>query len=57
MVSLLILVISTTRIPAAMVANSKFKDWEGFGKYPSGHIGLQDHSDKVWFKNIKIKEI
>ena len=41
----------------AMVANSKFKDWEGFGKYPSGHIGLQDHSDKVWFKNIKIKEI
>jgi hypothetical protein len=41
----------------AMVANSKFKDWEGFGKYHSGHIGLQDHSDKVWFKNIKIKEI
>jgi len=40
-----------------MVANSKFKDWEGFGKYPSGYIGLQDHSDKVWFKNIKIKEI
>jgi len=40
-----------------MVSNSKFKDWEGFGKYPSGHIGLQDHSDKVWFRNIKIKEI
>jgi hypothetical protein len=40
-----------------MVANSKFKDWEGFGKYPYGYIGLQDHSDKVWFKNIKIKEI
>ena len=40
-----------------MVANSKFKDWEGFGKYHSGYIGLQDHSDKVWFKNIKIKEI
>ncbi|MCA0132494.1 3-keto-disaccharide hydrolase [Winogradskyella alexanderae] len=40
-----------------MVANSKFKDWEGFGKYKTGHIGLQDHSDKVWFKNIKIKEL
>jgi hypothetical protein len=40
-----------------MVANSKFKDWEGFGRYPTGHIGLQDHSDKVWYKNIKIKEI
>lgn len=40
-----------------MVGNSKFKDWEGFGKYQTGHIGLQDHSDKVWFRNIKIKEL
>ena len=28
-----------------MVTNSKFKDWEGFGKYRTGHVGLQDHSD------------
>ncbi len=41
----------------AMVANSKFKDWEGFGKYQTGHIGLQDHSDKVWFRNIKIRRL
>jgi len=41
----------------AMVANSKFKDWEGFGKYPTGHIGLQDHANKVWFRNIKIKAL
>ncbi|MDY7395751.1 DUF1080 domain-containing protein [Aureibaculum sp. 2210JD6-5] len=40
-----------------MVANSKFKDWETFGKTHNGHIGLQDHGDKVWFRNIKIKKL
>jgi cytochrome c551/c552 len=38
------------------IANSKFKDMPGFGMSKSGHISLQDHGDKVWFKNIKIKE-
>jgi hypothetical protein len=41
----------------AMVAGSKFAGWKGFGKYQNGHIGLQDHSDKVWYRNIKIKPI
>ena len=41
----------------AMVAGSKFAGWKGFGKYQKGHIGLQDHSDKVWYRNIKIKPI
>ena len=41
----------------AMVAKTKFATWKGFGKYQEGHIGLQDHSDKVWYRNITIKEI
>jgi Domain of Unknown Function (DUF1080) len=40
-----------------MVENSKFKGWEGFGKYPKGHIGLQDHGNAVAFKNVKIREL
>ncbi len=41
----------------SLVANSKFADWEGFGKYRTGRIGLQDHSDVVWYRNIRIKEL
>lgn len=40
-----------------MVDGSKFKDWEDFGKSRKGHIALQDHGDKVWFRNIKLKEL
>ncbi len=40
-----------------MVAKSKFADWADFGKAKKGRICLQDHSDRVWFRNIKIKEL
>ena len=40
-----------------MVSKSKFKGWEGFGKYTTGKIGLQDHRDIVAYRNIKIKEL
>ena len=40
-----------------MVANSKFANWGGFGKFQTGKIGLQDHGDIVAYRNIKIKEL
>lgn len=41
----------------AMVAKSKFATWEGFGKFKTGKIGLQDHGDVVAYRNIRIKEL
>lgn len=39
-----------------MCANSKFKDWEWFiNTAREGYIGLQDHGNDVWFRNIKIR--
>ena len=40
-----------------LVENSKFSDWENFGKFRTGHIALQDHGDKVWYRNIRIREL
>jgi hypothetical protein len=43
----------------ALVARSKFPglnpDWVNLQE--SGFIGLQDHGNHVWFRNIKIKEL
>ena len=39
----------------AKVAKSKFASWKKFGKNSAGHIVLQDHGDKVWYRNIEIK--
>ncbi|MCB0629513.1 MAG: DUF1080 domain-containing protein [Saprospiraceae bacterium] len=42
---------------AKMIADSKFKDMPGFGTFRKGHLVLQDHGDKVWFRNIRVKEL
>ncbi|KPQ08669.1 MAG: protein of Unknown Function containing DUF1080 domain, partial [Algoriphagus marincola HL-49] len=40
-----------------LIADSKFKDMPGFGKYKKGRIALQDHGDIVHFRNIRIKNL
>lgn len=42
---------------ASRIEKSKFKSMTGFGVQPSGHIGLQDHGDKVWYRNLKIRAL
>lgn len=39
----------------AAVAASKFKTTAGFGDKLKGHILLQDHQSKVWFRDVKIR--
>jgi hypothetical protein len=38
-----------------LLAKSKFAKWQGFGLNKSGFLGLQDHADPVWFRNLKVK--
>lgn len=39
------------------VDESKFAEWPTYGQARRGHIGLQDHGDPVWFRNIKVREL
>jgi hypothetical protein len=41
----------------ALITASKYKDIPDFAKKRTGHIVLQDHTDAVWFRNIKIRII
>jgi cytochrome c len=37
-----------------LVKDSKFGTMPDYGRQPKGKIDLQDHGDKVWYRNIKI---
>jgi len=36
---------------------SKFKDYPRYGRAKRGHIGIQDHGDRVAYRNIRIREL
>ena len=38
-----------------LVAISKYVKWPGFGELPTGHILLQDHGNRVAFRNVKLR--
>lgn len=44
-----------TQMWKALVAYSKYGQWPDFGELEKGNILLQDHGNRVSFKNIKIK--
>ncbi len=41
----------------AMVEGSKFVAFPDFGTFQTGRICLQDHGNKVWYRNVKIKQL
>ena len=41
----------------ARVAASKFRSMAGFGTLRRGVIALQDHGDRVWYRNLRLRPL
>lgn len=41
----------------SLIAASKYAPIENFGEKRTGHIVLQDHSDDVWYRNLKVRKL
>ncbi len=37
--------------------SGKWSDFPDWGKFDEGHISLQNHGTKVWYRSVKLKEI
>ncbi len=37
--------------------SGKWANFPDYGKFDEGHISLQNHGTKVWYRNLKIKEL
>jgi hypothetical protein len=37
--------------------SGKWTDFPDWGKFDEGHLSLQNHGTKVWYRNIKLKEL
>jgi len=48
--------LNTPRMEKSLAA-SKYRLFDGFADKRPGHIVLQDHTDEVWFRNIKVRSL
>jgi hypothetical protein len=37
--------------------SGKWADYPDYGKFDEGHISLQNHGTKLWYRNVKIKQL
>lgn len=40
-----------------LVAGSKFVEWPDYGRHHDGHLGVQDHGDPVWYRNLRVRRL